>query len=56
MRDLRRVSVSTTRLPALVDSIQTCPGTECLETSGSSVSLLELVEDFREVGLIISVT
>jgi hypothetical protein len=48
--------MSSTRLPALVDSIQTCPGTECLETSRGSVGFLELIEDFRQVGLIVSNT
>jgi hypothetical protein len=54
--DLSRITVPSTRLPTLVDSIQTCPGTECLETSGGSVGLLELIQDFRQVGLIVSNT
>jgi hypothetical protein len=46
--------VTTARLPALVDRVQTCPGAERLETSRSSMSLLQLVEDFGKVGLIVS--
>jgi hypothetical protein len=51
---LRRVPVATARLPALVDRVQTCPRAERLETSRSSMRLLELVEDFGKVGLTVS--
>jgi hypothetical protein len=46
--------VSSTRLPALVDGIQTCPCAERLQTGRCRVCLLELVEGLGQVGLVVS--
>lgn len=43
--------MTAARLPAFVDCVKTCPGTERLETSRSRMCLFELVQHFRQVGL-----
>lgn len=47
----RGVSVTTTRLPALVDGVQARPRAERLETSRGGVRFLQLVKDVRDVWL-----